>query len=65
VVISHFKLNNIYHVFINFLDSLCNKEQYKKESKYDDEIRKYILDYILKKVNFSYRKLKVPRVVYI
>ena len=38
-------------------NKLLEKKQYSKESKYSDEIRQYISNYVIKKVNFDYRKL--------
>lgn len=38
-------------------NELLEKKHYSKESKYTLEIRKYISDYVVKKVNFDYRKL--------
>jgi predicted DNA-binding protein YlxM (UPF0122 family) len=39
------------------INKLLEKKQYSKESKYSDEIRQYISNYVIKKVNFDYRKL--------
>jgi transposase len=39
------------------INKLIEKKQYLKGSKYTDEIRNYTSNYVIKKVNFDYRKL--------
>ena len=38
-------------------NELLEKKQYKRDSKYTCEIRKYISEYVVKRVNFDYKKL--------
>jgi len=64
--ISVIELLNIFRISISSLynwvklydkNELLEKKRYSKKSKYTDEIRKYISDYVIKKVNFDYKKL--------
>ena len=53
--ISRGSLYNWIKLFKN--DNLCEKKKYNKISKYDKNVKKYIINYVIKKVNFDYKKL--------
>jgi transposase len=38
-------------------NNLCEKKLYRKKSKYSNDIKKYIIKYVVKKINFDYKKL--------